>query len=71
MRCRDYEQTTVGTYEAACEVDANGAPVLPEGDMREGVDAHPARVVVVARNGHILASSWDDVSANCRGRREG
>ena len=42
------------TYKAACEVDTDGAPVLPKGDIGEGVDAHPPRVVVVARNGHVV-----------------
>lgn len=42
----------IGTYEATCEVDTDGAPVLSEADVGERVDAHSAGVVVVSRNGH-------------------
>ena len=40
------------TYESACEVDPDGAPVLPESDSGERVDAHTSGVVVGARKGH-------------------
>lgn len=58
--------TEICTYKTACEVDTDCAPVLAEADVGEGVEAYPARIVVVTRNGHVCQGSLGCSSGGVR-----